>query len=150
VRKRSVSSVSRASSLSTSSSGPSTAPTKLQKVPLFGGGLLATKGSLSLALQSSRQQAKRGRRTSFLGSSQGSSNTQEIGIAAKSISFSHVVFQCGESQLSRGGASNSQRSSFSLPSSKLGGVVKPSATAKPSSFFTRVVAANGSQKRKRS
>lgn len=153
-RKRSIGTASKTSSIGTDSSGTSDAANaKRQKTPaLFGGNFLSQKGSLSLALQSSRHTTKRVRRTSFLGNSQSSnSNSQDIGISSKTISFSHVVFHSGvggDSQLgSRGGASNSQRSTNTLPGLKSVSM-KPPAASKSSSLWSKVMA-SGSNKRRR-
>ena len=152
--------LSRHSSTNTESSQNSNeASSKRQRTTasIFGGGMLASSGSLSLALQkSSRQHVKS--RTCFLGKSQSSANgSQDPGISSqKSISFNHVVFQsCGDSQLSSRGVSQSgSRKGFAgssgLPSSRLGNRAaskRPGAGNKSSSLWSSVMATGPKRKR---
>lgn len=158
-RKRGSAALSRTSSIVTESSQHTDEQSALKRqkptASVFGGGLLAKSGSLSLALQKSGRQHTKSR-TSFLGNSQSSTNgSQDPGISSqKSISFSHVVFQScgGDSQLSSRGASQSQsRKGFGtagggLPRSRLGGR-KASGASRNSSLWSNVMAKGPKRKR---
>jgi len=155
-----VSNTSKNSSSSTDTTGGKKSddsdPKRQKTSSTFGGGFLASTGSLSLALKSSRNSVKSQKRTSFLGHSQSSSfiGSQDLGISQKSISFNHVVFQScgGDSQLSSsrfGGvsqASNSQKS-FGLPPSGRNKGRRPSVTSRGSSSLWSKVMTTGPQKR---
>lgn len=113
----------------------------------FKSSFLANTGSLSVALQSSRQ--GKSKRTSFLGNSQSSTFSDMGSNSQKSISFSHVIFQsCGDSQLSRGASQLNSQKSFgsNLPGLGARNGRRPG-NARSSSLWSKVMT-NGPQKKR--
>jgi len=147
---------SRTSSITTTGSGQSSDESSLKRQktapPIFGGGLVSTTGSLSIALQKSTRSHLKNR-TSFLGNSQSTVGFggQDLGISSqKSISFSHVVFSaCGDSQsqLSSRGASHSasqKKFASGLSKTKVG---SRTVSRKAGSLWSKVMTTGPKRKR---
>ena len=137
-RNVSIGSSSRLASLSSGSDSRESAPVfgaKKQSISLA----LGT-NSLSLALQASRTSRKK--KTSFLG---GAGASQDMSCSLhKCVSMGHVVFNTGDSQLSKGGqSSRSNMTNFAHTKGK-----RKRSTMQTSASLWSKVSANGFKRRR--